>query len=66
VADLLQSTRVDGPLGDGVRVLFYDDGSVRFRIDGTPWFIEEAFLTGNKNQHAIIKLTPRAAFDKRD
>ncbi|MFI7067084.1 hypothetical protein ACIBL3_39225 [Kribbella sp. NPDC050124] len=37
-------------------MLAYDDGSVRFRLDGTPYVIEEAFLQGGRNDHAIIKL----------
>jgi hypothetical protein len=44
------------PDGRKVRVLAYDDGSVRFRLDGTPYVIEEAFLTGGRNDHAIVKL----------
>jgi hypothetical protein len=31
---------------------------MRFRIYKSPMVIEEAFLTGNRNQHSIIKLTP--------
>ena len=47
------------PDGRKVRVLGYEDGSVRFRLDGTPYAMEEAFLTGGSNDHAIIKLAPR-------
>jgi len=42
-----------------VRVLWYEDGSVRFRVYRTPLVIEEAFLTGNAQGHSIVKLTPR-------
>lgn len=52
---------VDAPLPDGaprVRVLYYDDGSLRFRIYASPLHLEECFLTGNKNQHSIIKVVP--------
>jgi hypothetical protein len=38
---------------------------MRFRIYDSPCVIEEAFLTGNSNQHAIIKIArpnhPKAA-----
>ena len=55
---LVKSIRVDGPDGTRVQHLFYEDGSMRFRIYKSPMVIEEAFLTGNRNQHTIIKLTP--------
>lgn len=56
-ATLIQSTLVEGPTK--VRVLFYDDGSIRFRVYHTPLVIEEAFLTGGRNDHAILKVSPR-------
>lgn len=49
------------PDGRKVRVLSYDDGSVRFRLDGTPYVLEEAFLAGGRNDHAIVKLAPKNA-----
>ncbi len=52
------SVRVDGPDGTRVQVLFYEDGSIRIRVYKSPMLIEEAFLTGNRNQHSIIKLIP--------
>ena len=58
-ANLLASHPVDGPAGVTVRILFYDDGSIRIRINRSNYAIEEAFLTGNRDQHAIIKLAPR-------
>jgi hypothetical protein len=56
MAELLQSERVDGPGGKRVQVLFYDDESIRFRIYDCPLVIEEAFLTGNRQGHAILKV----------
>lgn len=58
MAELVQSERVDGPDGARVQVLFYDNASIRFRIYECPLVIEEAFLTGNRNDHAIIKVAP--------
>ncbi|WP_066936318.1 hypothetical protein [Microtetraspora fusca] len=46
------------PDGRKVRVLAYSDGSVRFRLDGTPYVISETYLSGGQNDHAIIKLSP--------
>lgn len=54
------------PDGRKVRVLAYDDGSVRFRVDGTPYVLEEAFLSGGRQDHAIVKLTPKAAGNQSD
>jgi hypothetical protein len=59
MAELLQSERVDGPDGRRVQVLFYDDQSIRFRIYDAPMVIEEAFLPGSRNNHAIIKVAPK-------
>lgn len=47
------------PDGRKVRVLAYDNGSIRFRISDTPYVLEEAFLSGGGQNHAIIKLAPR-------
>lgn len=58
-SQLVDSQRVDGPDGTRVQVLFYQDGSLRFRVYKTPMVIEEAFLTGNQQQNTIIKLSPR-------
>lgn len=52
------SQGVELPDGRKVRVLGYDDGSVRFRIDGTPYAMVEAFLQGGTGDHAIVKLVP--------
>lgn len=46
------------PDGRRVRVLGYDDGSVRFRLDGTPYAMVECFLQGGTQDHAIVKLAP--------
>ncbi len=58
-AKLLKSERVDGPSGQRVQVLFYDDESIRFRIYEGPLVLEEAYLTGNRKGHAILKLSPK-------
>lgn len=55
----IDSQAVYSPDGQRVQVLFYDDGSIRFRIYGAPWAIEEAFLTGSGDKNAIIKVVPR-------
>lgn len=58
MANLVKSEPVDGPEGQRVRILFYDDRSVRVRIhDAGPMVITEAFLTG-PGKHVIIKLDP--------
>jgi len=46
------------PDGRRIRILGYEDGSIRFRVEGTPYVIAEAFLTGSSNDTAIIKLIP--------
>jgi hypothetical protein len=59
VAERIHTERVDSPDGRRVHVLFYDDGSLRFRINqANPLVIEEAFLTG-EGKHGIIKLAPK-------
>jgi hypothetical protein len=58
---LIASERVDSPLGTRVQVLFYEDRSMRFRIYDSPMVVEEAFLTGNRGQHAIVKIARRRA-----
>jgi hypothetical protein len=57
------------PDGRRVRVSAYPDGSIRFRVDGLPYVLTEAYLSGNpeKNQ-AILKISPgkqgsNAAYD---
>lgn len=59
MAERLQTTKVEGPNGEDIRVLFYDDGSVRFRINGTPKWVIGEFFKGN-GQHAIIQIKPVA------
>lgn len=52
-------------LSDGrkVRVLEYEDGSVRVRLafvkDRPGYLLEEAYLQGGRNDFAITKLTPK-------
>ena len=60
MAELTHSEAVYSPNNQRVQVLFYDDGAIRFRIYGSPWVIEEAFLTGNRGQNAIIKVTKKS------
>lgn len=57
-SELLLSTPVIGPSGQSVRVLFYQDGSIRFRIDEAgPMVIKEAFLSA-QGKNVIIKVSP--------
>ena len=58
--NLVHAASVQAPDGRKVRLLFYDDGSYRFRVYDTPLVIEEAFLTGNAQGNSILKLSPRA------
>jgi hypothetical protein len=58
-AKLLKSERVDGPGGQRVQVLFYEDESIRFRIYERPLVLEEAYLTGNRQGHSILKVSPK-------
>ena len=54
----LGTKKVVGPNGEDVRVMFYDDGALRFRVvKGTPMQIIEAFLGGKKGQDVIVTLT---------
>jgi len=57
---LVQSERVDGPGGRYVRIGFYDDGSVRFRITNAgPMVITEAYIQGQR-KHVILAVAPAA------
>lgn len=58
MAKLLLSAPVDGPGDRRVRVLFYDDGSIRVRVsNAAPMRMSEAFLSG-RDANVIIKLDP--------
>lgn len=47
------------PDGRRVRVSAYPDGSIRFRVDGLPYVLTEAYLGGNpEKDHAIMKISP--------
>jgi hypothetical protein len=59
MAEVVQSRAVSAPDGRKVAVLFYDDGSVRFRIHMAPIIIEEAVLLGNRQGHSVIKVAPK-------
>ncbi|MFG3308865.1 hypothetical protein [Streptomyces wuyuanensis] len=53
------SETVELPDGRKVRVLAYPDGSIRFRVDGLPFVLAEAYLSGNpEKDQAILKLSP--------
>ena len=54
----LQTERVVGPHGEDVRVMFYDDGAIRFMImRGAPRQLFEAYLTG-KEKDVILSVSP--------
>ncbi|WP_330287013.1 hypothetical protein [Streptomyces sp. NBC_00576] len=47
------------PDGRKVRVSAYPDGSIRFRVDGLPYVLTEAYLSGNpEKDQAIMKISP--------
>jgi len=55
---LVHSVRVDSPDGRYVRVLFYNDGSVRFRLTNAgPMVITEAYIQG-VGKHVILGVAP--------
>lgn len=49
------------PDGRRIRVMAYDDGSIRLRVEGTPYVLTEAFLSGSSQDTAILKLSPGKA-----
>ncbi|MER6981680.1 hypothetical protein [Streptomyces carpinensis] len=50
---------IELPDGRKIRVSAYPDGSIRFRVDGLPYVLTEAYLSGNPESHkAIVKLSP--------
>ncbi|MFK4122357.1 hypothetical protein [Streptomyces longwoodensis] len=50
---------IELPDGRKVRVSAYPDGSVRFRVDGLPYVLTEAYLSGDPaKDKAIVKLSP--------
>ncbi|MGW1213663.1 hypothetical protein ACWD5F_29010 [Streptomyces sp. NPDC002499] len=47
------------PDGRNIRVMAYPDGSIRFHVDGLPYVLTEAYLTGDATKdRAILKLSP--------
>jgi hypothetical protein len=47
------------PDGRKIRISAYPDGSIRFRVDGLPYVLAEAYLSGNPDKdQAILKLSP--------
>ncbi|MDI9835221.1 hypothetical protein [Streptomyces sp. KAU_LT] len=50
---------IELPDGRRVRVSAYPDGSIRFSVDGLPYVLTEAYLSGNpETDKAIVKLSP--------
>jgi hypothetical protein len=61
---IVASIPVDLPDGRRVRVIAYDDRSIRVRISDSPYFIEEFFGSGTVGQHTIAKFTPKKTRNK--
>jgi hypothetical protein len=59
--ELVHSVPVEAPDGRRVRVLFYDDGSYRFRVYETPLYLAECYVQGGRNDFSILKLVPPTA-----
>jgi acylphosphatase len=56
---LLRTDKVLSPLGVEARLRWYDDGSVRISLEGTPWAIVEAFMPkSNSSAQATLRLRP--------
>nr|WTB28558.1 hypothetical protein OG781_02335 [Streptomyces sp. NBC_00830] len=50
---------IELPDGRKIRISAYPDGSIRFRVDGLPYVLTEAYLTGNpEKDKAILKISP--------
>ncbi|MGW0496949.1 hypothetical protein ACWD0Z_16360 [Streptomyces sp. NPDC003007] len=50
---------IELPDGRKIRVSAYPDGSIRFRVDGLPYVLTEAYLSGSpEKDKAIVKLSP--------
>ncbi|MFJ4809364.1 hypothetical protein [Streptomyces longwoodensis] len=50
---------IELPDGRRIRVSAYPDGSIRFRVDGLPYVLTEAYLSGDPaKDKAIVKLSP--------
>ncbi|MEU6548286.1 hypothetical protein [Streptomyces sp. NPDC046859] len=50
---------IELPDGRRIRVSAYPDGSIRFSVDGLPYVLTEAYLSGNpKTDKAVVKLSP--------
>ena len=58
---IVASIPVDLPDGRRVRVIAYNDRSIRVRISDSPYFIEEFFGSGTEGQNTIAKFTPKKA-----
>ncbi|MFE7168740.1 hypothetical protein [Streptomyces sp. NPDC057616] len=50
---------IELPDGRKIRVSAYPDGSIRFSVDGLPYVLTEAYLSGNPaKDKALLKLSP--------
>jgi hypothetical protein len=59
MATLLKTDKVLSPLGVEARLRWYDDGSVRISLAGSPWAIIEAFMPkSNGSRQATLRLRP--------
>ena len=56
--NLIETHIVEFQDGRKVRVREYDNGEIRFAVDGMPYVLVEAYLTGKPSDHAILKLSP--------
>lgn len=56
---LLRTDKVLSPLGVEARLRWYDDGSVRISLAGSPWAVVEAFMPqSGGSQQATLRLRP--------
>jgi hypothetical protein len=59
---LVKSSKpIEGPDGVEATLRWYDDGSVRLSLTGTPWSVVEAFIRKSAGgKQATIRLRPGA------
>jgi hypothetical protein len=56
---LLHTDKLMSPLGVEARLRWYDDGSVRVSLAGSPWAIVEAFMPQSSgSKQATLRLRP--------
>jgi acylphosphatase len=51
---LLQTDKAESPLGVEARLRWYEDGSVRVLLQGSPWAIVEAFMAESPGDRTTI------------